>query len=534
MEKEKNSAFEKTEKIAKGIEVFDGADVGKEVQKIDSDTAKIHEKEEKERAKLSREREKNKIKAEKENLKREKIQAKAKIKEEKIKNRQKNKEEGRSNGGLIVAVITLGITSLVLAGFLGFNMLMPRASDTTLEATYQKSFYDTVSQVDNIDLNLSKALASSDNEAIQLYLIDAAINSELCENDLQQLPLEDENKYYTTKLINQIGDYSKYLNKKLVNGGNLSKEDRENLYALYKLNAKLKDTLQQMVAGMGTDYSFSSLSEKMKGDVVMEGFNELQNLSVEYPELIYDGPFSDGITQREIKGLSGEEISETRAREIFLETFSEYNPENVESVGQTTSEIECFNIQAEVKGEPLYAQISKTGGKLIMFSYSGSCKAQNYDIVGAEAQADDFLYSLNIENMYPVWFNLDNNVFTINYAFTIDEVIVYSDLIKIRVCAETGMVIGMEASSYYTNHTERRIETPNINLSVAESNITEDMDLLTARLTLIPIGVSSEKLCYEFSGIYDGATYYVYIDAITGKQAEMFKVIESGEGMLLM
>ncbi|MBP5467254.1 MAG: germination protein YpeB [Clostridia bacterium] len=496
MEKEKNNAFEKTQNIANEKEFFDGVDVNKEVQKTDAETLNIEKREE-----------------------------------------RRVKKEGndrRTFGGLIATAITFGITSLIFAVAWGLNIIIPSERDNALEATYQKSFFDTVEQVDNIDLNLSKALASSDNEAIQLYLSDTAINSELCENDLQQLPIEDENKYYTTKLINQIGDYSKYLNKKLVRGESLSREDRENLYALYRLNGKFKNALGEIIKNMGRDYSFSSLSEKIKGDAVLNGFNELQNLSAEYPELIYDGPFSDGITEREIKGLSGDEIDENRAKEIFISVFSEHNPQNVKNVGVTVSEFECFNVQGEVNGEYLYAQISKIGGKLVMFSFAGSCRTQNYDIVGAEAQADDFLAKLGINNMYPVWFNLDNNVFTINYAYTDNDVIIYSDLIKIRVCAETGMVIGMEASSYYTNHTEREISSPAINLSVAEGKISENMDLFTARLVVIPIGVTSEKLCYEFSGIYDGATYYVYIDAVTVKQVEMFKVIESGQGMLLM
>ena len=35
-------------------------------------------------------------------------------------------------------------------------------------------------------------------------------------------------------------------------------------------------------------------------------------------------------------------------------------------------------------------------------------------------------------------------------------------------------------------------------------------------------------------GEMNDSTYYVYIDATTGKQVEMFKVIESTEGQLLM
>ena len=54
------------------------------------------------------------------------------------------------------------------------------------------------------------------------------------------------------------------------------------------------------------------------------------------------------------------------------------------------------------------------------------------------------------------------------------------------------------------------------------------------RLAVVPIGNTSEKLCYEFAGEYDNSTFYVYIDAKSGKQVEMFKVIESTEGELLM
>ncbi len=60
------------------------------------------------------------------------------------------------------------------------------------------------------------------------------------------------------------------------------------------------------------------------------------------------------------------------------------------------------------------------------------------------------------------------------------------------------------------------------------------MDVLTGRLAICPIGEKSEKLCYEFSGLIGETTYYVYIDAESGRQIQMFKVIESTEGLLLM
>ncbi len=484
-------------------------------------------------------------KAEKARLLREKRQAKAQLrkqraaekhaeKERRAKNRQKNKQARKGYGGWLAAVITLGCATLILTSVLTFTFLMPEENDMLMESAYQKSFYDTVEQVDNIDVNLSKALATGDPAAMQKYLVDAAINSELAENDLQQLPLQDESKYYTTKLVNQIGDYAKYLNNKLIEGESLSDQDVAGLLQLYQANLAFKEALGRMTESMGNDYSFTALSGNDSGDIVISNFNELQNLSVNYPELIYDGPFSDGQSGREIKGLDGEEIDATQARDIFIGIFGGYGIENVEGMGEASGEIECYNVQGMLDGEILYGQISKKGGKLIMFAYGGNCENVKYGEEFAVEKADEFLSAVGIEGMKPVWINLANNVYTINYAFEQDGVIIYPDLVKVRVCAYSANVIGMEAAGYYTNHTERVIGKPVLGKEEAAAKVSENIDIKTARLALVPIGTKTEKLCYEFSGEYDDATYYVYIDAVTGRQAEMFKVIESTEGKLLI
>lgn len=440
----------------------------------------------------------------------------------------------RGRKGWLIAVICLSISTIALATALTLTYLIPQEADVVMENAYAKSFYDTVEQVDNIDLNLSKVLATKDEGAIQKYLLDIAVESELCESDLGLLPLKDENKFYTTKLVNQIGDYAKYLNKKIIDGEGISSEDRQNLVALYEANLTFKQNLQNVVAKMGSDFSFSTLNEAGKGNAIVKGFNELQNLSVDYPELIYDGPFSDGINRKEIKGLPKETINGAVAEDKFNEIFADYGVNKVKRVGETTAIIETFNVEAEVKGENLYAQISKNGGKLIMFAYAGSCKEVNYQQEDAIKVATEFLEKTGVTNMKPVWINLSNNLYTINFAYEKDGVIVYSDLIKVRVCAETNMVIGLEASSYYINHTDRQMQKASLSKDEAKEKISNDMEVTSSRICIVPIGTKAEKLCYEFSGDYNGSTYYVYIDAITGRQVEMFKVIESTEGQLLM
>lgn len=499
-------------------------------------------KAEKQKVKVAAMREKNRKKAELE-MRRQELEAQRKAQimankrakqENRRRDRQRNKDRNKGYGGWLAAVISLGIATLVLSSVLTFTFLMPSTEDNMLEAAYHKSFYDTVEQVDNIDLNLSKALATADSGAMQRYLVDTAINSELAENDIQQLPLQDESKHYTTKLINQIGDFTKYLNNKIINGESLSKSDYAALNGLYQANRTLKESLNKMMTTMGNDYAFSAMIDGGKSDMIIEGFSELQNLSVQYPELIYDGPFSDGLMNREIKGLNGAEVDQAYAREQFAKLFAEYNPKDIKSMGETTANIECFNVEGTINGDAALAQFSKKGGKLIMYSYAGSCNEVRCDREQATLVAEKFLTDLGIKDMKPVWINLSNNLYTINFAYEKGGVIVYSDLIKVRVCAETEMVIGFEASTYYTNHTDRVIDKPTLSEKQAKSKISENISVDSVRLAVVPIGTKSEKLCYEIAGEYDGSTYYVYIDAISGRQVEMFKVIESTEGTLLM
>ena len=533
----------------------------KEAQKrVEMAKLKAHKKAEKEKAKATLLREKNRRKAErkaqKEQLKKERLERKEMLKKEsktereqrlklerqarldkraeRKRQRAERKQKNKGYGGWLAAVISLGVATLVLASVLTFNFLMPTTNDNMLNYSYEKSFYDTVEQVDNIDLNLSKILASRDKGAIQKYLVDTAINSELAESDIQALPLHDESKFYTAKLINQIGDYAKYLNNKLIDGQALSQQDRENLVALYEANLTLKGALQKITSDMGGDYSFMELDKANSDDVLLSTLGDLENLSVQYPELIYDGPFSDGLLDREVKGIKGKEITFDEAKESFIKAFNDYSFSTIESAGETNASIECYNVQGQTDGDILFAQISKIGGNLIMFSYAGSCQST---VIGEETAIENalaFIEKLQIENMQEVWINLANNVYTINFATRQGDVVIYPDMIKVKVCAETGKVIGFEATEYYTNHTQRAIATPSITKEMARQKLIDGFNAKGVRKALVPIGEKAEKLCYEFYGEVDNQTYYIYIDANNGKQVQMFKVVEGTEGTFLM
>lgn len=444
---------------------------------------------------------------------------------------QRKTQDKKEKRGYIAAIISLGIAVLILSSILTFNYLMPSDSEKTLNSGYERAFYDTVEQVNNMDLNLSKATVTKDERAIQKYMLDLAVNSELAESNLQQIPLKDENRYYTSKLVNQIGDFAKYVSKKLIDGDTLSKEDHENLDFLKKANAKLKEALSKTMENMDKDFSFIELKEG-EDNPLLDNFNQLENLSVEFPELIYDGPFSDAKEQMEIKGLTGNAITKAEGREKFISYFRDYELKNIREDADATGKIECYCFSASVNDELLYAQISKVGGKLIMFEYRGSCNASSFQEESALEKAQAFLENAGLENMEMVWANESSNEYTFNFVYEKDGVLVYPDMVKVRVCLETDMVIGLDAVSYYANHVEREIEEPSISVEMAKEDLFSGLEIGKINLALVKIG-SKEVLCYEFEGVFNDELYYVYIDANSGRQVENFKVVSTKDGTLL-
>ena len=328
--------------------------------------------------------------------------------------------------------------------------------------------------------------------------------------------------------------YAKYLNHKLIDGEDLTLQDKEGLIQLYQANLSLKNALQKITSQMNGNYSFTELDNAKSNDILLDTLGELENLSVQYPELIYDGPFSDGLLDRKVKGINGEEVTFDEAKKVFAKIFNDYSIDNISSAGETNASIECYNIQGEIDGDILFAQISKKGAKLVMFSYAGSCTNTVVNEETAIENAQAFIEKMQIKNMQEVWLNLTGNVYTINFAGNENGTIIYPDMIKVRVCAETGKVIGLEATEYFTNHTERTLGVPTISKETAKQKLIDGFNVMGVRKAIVPIGTNGEKLCYEIYGEVGEQTYYVYIDAESGRQVQMFKVVSGTEGEFLM
>ncbi len=437
-------------------------------------------------------------------------------------------------GGWLAAVISLGVTTLALGTMLTFGWLNMNGMQADVASIHSESLYELNSVVDNLDGNLSKArVSSSKNEQVRI-LTDIAIESEIAETIIERLPLDITMTNNLTSFVNKMGDSAQSMLFAVASGKQLSDSQIASIEYMYKYNLELKQFLNELTAQSTPKQMLEAMSGK-KGNLMFETFGEIENKTIETPKEINDGPFAENIDTVSAKALDGlEEISAAKAEELAKQYFSDYGVKSAECTGETTAkQLTLYNVTLSTKDGDMHAQLSKQGGKVVEFNSYKDCNDKNFSVERCTLIAEDFLKSLGIENMKAVWSSENGTTCNLNFAYEQDGVIIYSDMIKLKVCEQRGIVTGMEGLSYVLNHTQRTLPDAKLNNSEAKAKLADGFESEGSRLTLIPLD-GNEVLCYEFFGTYGGNDYYIYIDARTGEETQIFTVVGTKQGKALM
>lgn len=446
-------------------------------------------------------------------------------------------ETKTSNKALIVVTIILSIAVVALGILYGISMSSLNSYQATLENVYQKNFYELVDEVNNAETKLNKVLASNSASYKSKLLKEISKNASEAQTRLNMLPYSINGLSDTISFVNQVSGYTETLAKTLENGQNLSKNDEETLEKVYESIVNIKKSLNSMSKQMWEGYNITDSSLKLDGDYnnLTSDMSAMNGEDIEYPTMIYDGPFSDSQVNKEVKGLNFGEVSMETAQSNLGKVLTGVNMDNFDFQGESKGHFTTYDFSYEDEnGAYTFAQVTKKGGKLLTLSSQNIYKTKKLELENAEKIALDFAKKADISNMKVVWSDVIGDDAFINLAPVIDGVIIYPDLVKVKVDLTKGNVLGFEASSYYMNHVDRKIMPTRITQSVAKAKLYSGLKVKDTRLALIPLEYDKEVLCYEFICTMNGNTYYVYINAVNGAEENILKVIQTDNGNLLL
>ena len=437
-------------------------------------------------------------------------------------------------GGWLAAVIALGVTTLALGTMLTFGWINMNGMQADMANVYTGSLYELNSVVDNLDTNLAKArVSNSGNEQVRI-LSDIAIQSEIAETILERLPVDTRLTQNMTSFVNKMGDSAQSMLLSVSRGNELTDSQIATIEHMYNTNLELKRIINELTANSNSQDMLKAMRGKTDS-LLYSTFDDIENTTIETPKEIHDGPFAENIDKVNAKALEGlEEISAPRAEELAKEYFADYGVKDAHCTGETLAEqLSLYNVSLKTKDGEMFAQLSKQGGKVVEFNSYKDCSNKNFSVERCIDIAEDFLKDLGIDGMKAVWTSENGTTCNLNFAYVQDGVVIYSDMIKVKVCEERGIVTGMEGLAYVLNHSQRDLPSAKITKGDAQEKLHEGFEVEISRLCVIPTD-GGEVLAYEFAGTYEGNDYYIYIDAKTGSEAEVFRVIGTKQGRALM
>lgn len=398
---------------------------------------------------------------------------------------------------------------------------------TALDGLYHKALYETCEFAEGMAVNLNKLTAAGGSSRTSL-LSDIIRQAQGAQANIAMLPLGSASTAKAMKYINQVGDFAGVLLNRISAGGNITADEYADVTRLSETAAALSIGLGGILEGHEAgEIELDMPIADITGDIFTDS-------AVDYPTLLYDGPFSDGAKGNEFRALEGmREVSRDEAQALLAEFAGAQNVESIRFEAESNIGTACYEFVLRASGHDMSAAVTKRGGQILYMLSSGEVGEKKLSEAECFAIAENFLLSRGFGNMEISYFSTYGGVMTINFAATQSDVILYPDLIKLQVSMEDGAVIGIEAGNYLRNHTRRVIELPVLSEDDARALISPRLDIENVRLCMIPYGLS-EKYCYEVSASSADGTYLIYIDAMTGAEAEIMQVVSDSDSTLVM
>ncbi len=351
---------------------------------------------------------------------------------------------------------------------------------------------------------------------------------------LSQLPIGSNELENTEKFLHQVSDYSYSLSQKNIYNTPLTDEDLNNLEKLHDYSLELKNTLVQLSNDLNDGrIKWGELTKKgnavfaqQVSNISKDSFSNLEENFHEYSGLIYDGAFSEHMTNPERVGLTGENIDEETAKNIAKKFFTEDKIKEITLNGfSENGNIPSYDIYVKLKEsqkeEIASISISQKGGHVVFANYNRNVEVENLSWEQANEIGKNFLKEKGYPNMKQTYYLKQQGVITINYAYEQNGVTMYPDLIKLKIALDNGEVLGIETTGYLNSHKERKLPEVKISKEEAKKTLNKKIEILSQNLAIIPTEFRTEKFCWEFKGKVDDTEFLVYINAETGREEDI-------------
>ena len=390
------------------------------------------------------------------------------------------------------------------------------------------------SGVNNISLILEKAEYVTTAKQLSLMSAQLLSEAESAKAALSQLPA-GENLDVLNRFLSQVGNYAVSVSESLIGGESLNNEYTANIAALKDTAQKISEAVSNSSIAYDNPSAWADdldnkLEEAVDKDSLSSTLDALEGTLSDYPTLVYDGPYSDHILEKEPLMLkNAENVTEAQALKKAAET-AECGEEALSADGAVDGKIPSYRFS----GDNVSVTVSRLGGYAVYMRKSREIGDYVLEYRQAVDKAKRYLERIGMGGFAETYYFTDEGVCVINFAYLDGKTVCYTDLVKVGVAMDTGEIMLYEASGYIVNHTDRAFESAAISAEEAAKTVSPRLKINETALALIPTKGGNEKRCYEFvCETDDKKEILVYINAVTGEEEDILILLKSDGGTLV-
>jgi spore germination protein len=464
--------------------------------------------------------------------------------------------DDRDRGNTSMPNYLSGFLALLVVAGVAFGYIQwksRRRLEIAVENRYTQAFFDLVSNVDNVQVALAKSLASGSPRLRVGALSDVWKQAGDAQANLNSLPVSQGILMRTSAFLTQVGDFAFITARKVANQQMMSDEDWARLAEMKKQARELGDGLAELQAGAaGGNIRWVQVAQKAQArvssgskggsDIATDGLTRVDEQVQHFPTLIYDGPFSDHVQQREAVGITGPDVGPEEATAIAKRALpfdmSGYTATVEEEI---SGKIPTYRVRLKApakSGKPdAVVDVCRKGGKVAMMNIARDIGEQRLDLKQAVSHAEKFLVQSGYQQMQPTFASEVGGAAVIPFVAVQQGALIYPDMVKVKVGLDTGEILSMDATGYLMSHHTRTIPKPKISAAEAAELLSPALEPAgEPRLAVIPIETvdTPEAVCWEFKGTSFGDDFYVYINVEDGREESILQLIPTSEGTLAL
>lgn len=435
--------------------------------------------------------------------------------------------------GILIPVLAI---ALIGTGYWGYQENQEKNSILIkAENQYQSAFHNLNYNMEKLQEELGKTLVVNSRRQLSPSLANVWRLASIAQSEVGQLPLTLMPFNKTEEFLAKVADFSYRIAIRDLSKEPLNEKEYKTLTSLYQNSKEIRkeldhvqtNVIDKQLRWMDVEIALAE-EDKQMDNTIIDGFKTIDKKVEEFPEIDW-GPTITSLDeeQKEKKNVKGKLITKEEAMKraaAFLKIESNVQLE-VEETGKGT-DYEVYSVSRKGK-ETVYLDITKHGGYVVWMMINREIKDKNLTVNQAQNKAIAFLKDHGYQSMAPINITEYDNAIIFDFVYQQNGVMIYPDLVSVKVALDNGEAVGYQSVDYIYNHRDRVIPAVKINQEAAKTKVNPNVKILNTRLTLIENFDGKEVLTYEITGKFNESVYRIYINAENGDEEMVEKVDEN-------